>query len=58
MLASHLVMRVYWRHWKKTNRLKLLDVAQESLKIIGMSYDKGAIKRLIESQNMTDEKHD
>lgn len=49
-LASHLIARVYWRHWDRENRLKLLDAAQESLKAAGLAYDKEGLKRLIEKE--------
>jgi len=47
-LASHLITRVYWNHWDKENRLKLLHAAQECLKSSGLQYDKAGLKRLIE----------
>lgn len=47
-LAQHLIERVYWKHWKKEDRLSLLDAADESLKVIGRQYDKSELKRLIE----------
>ncbi|MGE0285234.1 MAG: hypothetical protein AB7I42_01240 [Bradyrhizobium sp.] len=50
MLASHLITRVYWRHWNKDHRLKLLNAAQESLKAAGLKYDKAGLKRLIDRE--------
>jgi hypothetical protein len=47
-IATHLLTRVYWRHWKKQDRLDLLDAASESLKSIGVHKDKSQLKRLIE----------
>ena len=47
-VAGHLLSRVYWRHWKKQDRLDLLDAAMESLKSVGMQQDKSRLKRLIE----------
>jgi hypothetical protein len=47
-VAGHLLSRVYWRHWKKQDRLDLLDAAMESLKSVGMQQDKSQLKRLIE----------
>jgi hypothetical protein len=50
ILASHLLTRVYWRHWDKDSRLRLLSVAQESLKAAGLQYDKAGIQRLIDRE--------
>ena len=47
-VASHLLTRVYWRHWKKQDRLDLLDAASESLKSVGVQQDKSKLRRLIE----------
>src|SRR5262249_10303298 len=45
-LAGHFMVRVYWRHWDKAKRLKLLDLAEECLKVVG-GYDKAELQRLI-----------
>jgi len=50
-LAAHLISRVFWRHSDKTNRLSLLGVAQQSLKIAGLQYDKDKLQRLIERES-------
>jgi nucleoside phosphorylase len=50
ILASHLITRVYWRHWDKDNRLKLLATAQEVLKGAGLAYDKASLQRLIDRE--------
>jgi nucleoside phosphorylase len=47
-ITTHLLSRVYWRHWKKQDRLDLLDAASESLKSIGVQQDKSRLKRLLE----------
>jgi nucleoside phosphorylase len=50
VLASHLMTRVYWRHWNKDHRLKLLSAAQEALKGAGLQYDKAGLQRLIDRE--------
>jgi hypothetical protein len=47
-ISTHLLTRVFWRHWKKQDRLDLLDAASESLKSIGLQQDKSQLKRLFE----------
>ena len=47
MLAAHLIMRVYWKHWDKDSRLRLLAIASESLKAVGKQFNTGQIQRLI-----------
>ena len=54
-VASHLLTRVYWRHWKKQDRLDLLDAASESLKGVGVQQDKSQLKRLIEGLPATED---
>lgn len=49
-LASFLITRVYWRHWDKASRLKLLNAAKETLKGAGLHYDKAGLQRLIERE--------
>ena len=55
-LAGQLITRAYWRHWKKENRLKLLEVAEESLKAVGLEYDKAGLQRLIQREQQDDAK--
>lgn len=51
-LASHYLSRVYWNHWKKDDRLDLLDSADEVLKPISVRVsDKSELRRLIERDN-------
>lgn len=50
-LATHLLSRVYWKHWRKEDRLALLGLAQESLKGAGLRYDGAGIKRMIENES-------
>jgi nucleoside phosphorylase len=38
MVMSHLMMRVYWKQWKKQDRIELLTIGKESLRGIGMDY--------------------
>jgi hypothetical protein len=54
-IAGHLLTRVYWRHWKKQDRLDLLDAASESLKGVGGQQDKSQLKRLIENLPETED---
>lgn len=46
-MVSHYMARVYWSHWKRDDRLALLDVAQEMLKPLSLDIDKGKMKRLV-----------
>lgn len=46
-MVSHYMARVYWSHWKKEDRLALLDAAEEMLKPLALDIDKGKLKRLI-----------
>jgi hypothetical protein len=48
-IATHLIARVYWRHWRKEDRLLLLDAASESLKGAGVQFNKSELKRSIEN---------
>jgi hypothetical protein len=54
-LATHYISRVYWHHSGKANRLTLLDAAEEALKPLSASVDKGQIRRLIEREAESDE---
>lgn len=47
IIGVHLMTRVYWDHWAKDDRLRLLDAAGE---IIGreLQLNKGAIRRQVE----------
>jgi len=47
-LASHYLSRVYWSHWRKEDRLILLDVADEAIKPIEVSINKAELKRMVE----------
>jgi len=44
--------------WKKENRLRLLEVAEESLKAVGLEYDKAGLQRLIQREKQDDAKDD
>jgi hypothetical protein len=54
-LTTHLMRRVFWQHWKKDDRLALLDVAEESLKISGQIPEKAKYQRLIRSEESEDD---
>lgn len=47
-LASHYLARVYWNHWRKDDRLTLLDAAEEAIKPLEHSINKAELKRLVE----------
>jgi|SRR5215217_5079180 hypothetical protein len=47
-LANHFLARVYWSHWKKEDRLALLDAAEEALRPFDVTLNKAELKRLIE----------
>jgi hypothetical protein len=47
-LAAHFLTRVHWNHWKKEDRLALLDAAEEALKPLAVNFNKGELKRVIE----------
>jgi hypothetical protein len=53
-IAGHLITRSYWRHWRREDRLSLLDAAHESLKGAGLNYNKTELKRMIEGSPGTD----
>jgi hypothetical protein len=40
---------VYWNHWRKEDRLVLLNAAEEALKGFNITLNKGELKRLIEN---------
>jgi nucleoside phosphorylase len=48
-VATHLMSRVFWRHWDKDDRLRLLDLASEALKTIDRTIDKGKLQRLLKA---------
>jgi len=48
-LAAHFVERVYWNHWRKEDRITLLNAAEECLKGFGGTLKKGELKRYIEN---------
>lgn len=47
-MVSHYMMRVYWSHWKKEDRLALLDAAEDILQPLSVDVGKAKLKRLIE----------
>jgi hypothetical protein len=46
-LATPFMTRVYWNHWKKEDRLTLLEAAEEALKPLALSLNKPRLQRLI-----------
>jgi nucleoside phosphorylase len=46
-LSTHFIARVYWNHWEPSNRLALLDAAEEALRPIVGSLDRGKVQRMI-----------
>lgn len=55
-LAAHLIMRVYWKHWNKDNRLTLLALAGESLKGMGVKLKKSELERLVDQETKSNKK--
>ena len=48
-MVSHYMARVFWAHWKKEDRLTLLDAAEAILEPLELDIGKAKLKRLIES---------
>lgn len=46
-LASHYLARVYWNHWRKDDRLVLLDMADEAIKPVELSINKAELMRMV-----------
>ena len=53
VLATHLLTRVYWNHWRKEDRLRLLDIAAEIIKPM-TQLDKGRIQRIVQRGRIED----
>lgn len=49
-LAGHYLARVYWAHWRKEDRMVLLEAADATIQPLEVSIDKPKLKRLIEKQ--------
>jgi nucleoside phosphorylase len=47
-IAGHLMARVYWRHWRKQDKLLLLNAADECLKGTGLQNSASELKRIME----------
>lgn len=47
-IATQLMARVYWKHWRKDDRLSLLDAANESLKGVGQQHKTSELQRIVE----------
>ncbi|MDB5529190.1 MAG: hypothetical protein JWR51_2293 [Devosia sp.] len=50
ILASHYLARVYWNHWRKEDRLHLLNSAEEVIKPLELKINKSELKRMIETE--------
>jgi hypothetical protein len=57
-ISGHLMVRVYWKQWRKEDRPSLLDAANESLRGAGLEYRTADLKRLIEKLPDTKDLHD
>ena len=56
VITAQLMARVYWKHWRKEDRLSLLNAADLSLKGVGQRYKTGELQRLVE--NLPDSEFD
>ena len=54
VVATYLMSRVFWKHWRKEDRLSLLDAADISLRGVGQQHKTGALKRAIEKLSDTE----
>lgn len=52
-LATHLMAQVFWRHADKGNQFTLLEAANDTIKPLELSFDKGQIRRDIEQGRLT-----
>jgi nucleoside phosphorylase len=53
-LSTHFIARVFWNHWETANRLALLDAAEEALRPIAGTIDKGKVRRMISNKEDDD----
>ena len=49
-LASHYLARVYWNHWRKDDRLVLLDIADEAIRPLELSINKAELVRMVKRE--------
>jgi hypothetical protein len=49
-LATHFLLRVYWSHWKKEDRVVLLNAAEDLLKPLQLGFNKSKLIRLIDKK--------
>ena len=49
VVAMHLMQRVFWKHWRKQDRLALLNAADVSLQGVGQRQKTGELQRIIEN---------
>jgi nucleoside phosphorylase len=54
-ITNYIMARVYWRHWRKGDRLILLNAADESLRGVGVQYKTSELQRRIEKLRDTEE---
>lgn len=47
-LRAPYLARVYWSHWRREDRLALLDAAEDILEPLEVDINKAQLKRLIE----------
>jgi len=50
-LASHYLMRVYWNHWQREDRLVLLEAAEEAIEPMPLTLNKDGLKRMIKRED-------
>ncbi|GAA0326015.1 hypothetical protein GCM10009087_40430 [Sphingomonas oligophenolica] len=49
-LASHYLARVYWNHWRKDDRLVLLDIADEAIRPVELTINKAELRRMVKRE--------
>jgi len=54
-ITGYVMFRVFWKHWRKEDRLILLNAADESLKGAGLRYKTSELVRRIENLPDTEE---
>lgn len=53
-VVRHCLSRAFWSHWRKPDRLALLDAADDFVRPIAQTFDKAALKRQIENSKAPD----
>jgi hypothetical protein len=54
-LSTHFMTRVFWNHWDRSNRLALLDAAEECMRPVYGAIDKGRVRRMIDAEEKSSE---